>query len=138
MARRHPETALALPRSRADRLAACLVAMLLAGRAGGRVRWRYPLTAVVAVVLIVLTGLKDDIVPVPFEASKPINREPGGPKSGEHRWHVVARVDVTPRVKDYASFGGARTSKTRSGLGAPAPGRRRSRCGTGSVGIFSP
>ncbi|MEP0844032.1 MAG: hypothetical protein HRF43_15120 [Phycisphaerae bacterium] len=88
-------------------LVACVVAMLLAGRSEGRIRWRYPLTALAAAGLAVASILWPFVIAIPFEPSKGINRDAGFSWKTPHRWHVVARVDVTAAVKEYPSFGGA-------------------------------
>jgi len=80
----------------------CVVAMIVGGRADGRLRWRYPVTALVAAGLGAITLAKDSVVPVPFPASKISNYH-----GEEYRWHVVARVDVVGPKQDYPSFGGS-------------------------------
>jgi hypothetical protein len=84
-------------------LAACLVAIALAGRTGGRTRWRYPVTALLAAGLLALTLARPHAISIPFEAAKDIGTHHGG----EYRWHVVARVDVLPETTGYPGFGGA-------------------------------
>ena len=83
-------------------LLGCVVAMLVGGRADGHVRWRYPLTAVVAAGLALATLIRNDAVPVPLPDSKLVNYH-----GTDFRWHVVARVDVTGPHDGYPSFGGA-------------------------------
>jgi len=82
--------------------AACVLALLIGGRAGGRFRFRYPLTALFAATLGVVTLLDDNAVPVQFPPSKHIDAY-----RTEHRWHVVARVDVKPPDVGYPTFGGS-------------------------------
>ncbi|MBN2563310.1 MAG: class I SAM-dependent methyltransferase [Phycisphaerae bacterium] len=84
-------------------LAACLVAMLITGRRYGGIRWRYPLTAVVALGLALVTLVKDSAIPVPFPQSK----LSGDYHGEEYRWHVVARIDVTGLTTGYPGFGGS-------------------------------
>ncbi|MCG8405855.1 MAG: hypothetical protein MI923_11720 [Phycisphaerales bacterium] len=81
---------------------ACLVAILVAGRVDGRLRWRYPVTALISLGLAAACYLDKDLVPVPFPESKLKNYH-----SDDFRWHVVARVDVFDEGTGYPSFGGS-------------------------------
>ncbi|MEE9269028.1 MAG: hypothetical protein V3V49_02095 [Candidatus Krumholzibacteria bacterium] len=82
-------------------LSGCVVAMLVGGRTGGRIRWRYPLTAAVAAGLALGSVFDDGLIRVPFPHSKPAAHY-----DTEHRWHVVARIDVTEPLAGYPQFGG--------------------------------
>jgi len=81
---------------------ACVVAMIVGGRVDGRLRWRYPLTGLLALGLGTVTLVRDDAIPVPFPESK--LRDYHG---SEYRWHAVARVDVKEPSQGYPSFGGS-------------------------------
>ncbi|MGE0482477.1 MAG: hypothetical protein AB7Q17_18630 [Phycisphaerae bacterium] len=83
-------------------LAVCVVAMLVGGRAGGRVRWRYPLTAVIAAALAVGTTLRDALVPVPVPASKIPDYH-----ATDYRWNVINRVDIVGPEGGYPNFSGS-------------------------------
>ncbi len=68
-----------------------------------QMRWRYPLTALVALALAAVPQWKSNAIPVPFPESKQMPNA----RVGEYRWHVVARVDVDEHLRGYPSFGGS-------------------------------
>lgn len=85
-------------------LAGCMVAILIAGRVGGRIRWRYPVTAAAALALGVGTLVKDNLIVVPFAPGKAAAKlQP----SLDYSWHVLSRVDVIAPQTGYYPFGGA-------------------------------
>ncbi len=81
-------------------MVAGLVAVML-GNSGGLIRKRYRVTALIAAALAIASIINDDVIPVPFPPSKRFNQY-----QTEHRWHVVARVDVGKPASTYSSFGG--------------------------------
>jgi len=81
----------------------CLIAMLIAGRRDGRIRWRYPLTAMLVLALAITTLLKDASIGVPFPPSKLSSSDAGK----DYRWHVIARVDATGPSTGYPNFSGS-------------------------------
>lgn len=82
--------------------AAALLATAIAWRGGGGLKGRYLATAVLAGALGVATAIDDDALPIQFPASKGVDAY-----RTEHRWHVVARIDVNPPEVAYPTFGGA-------------------------------
>lgn len=85
-------------------LTGCSVAILIAGRVDGRIRWRYPLTAAVALALGLGTLVKDNLIVVPFAPDKAAAlMQP----SLDYSWHVLSRVDVVAPQTGYYPFGGA-------------------------------
>ena len=80
---------------------AAIVAALIA-MASGRFRWRYLITLIVAGALTVLTNHNDRLIPLQFPPSKHVDAF-----RTQHRWHVVARVDVDQPELGYPTFGGS-------------------------------
>ncbi len=85
-------------------LIGCGLAILIAGRVDGRIRWRYPLTAAVTAALGVGTLMKNNLVIVPFAPGKEAAR---WQSNLDYRWHVLSRVDVVAPETGYYPFGGA-------------------------------
>lgn len=80
---------------------ACLVSVLIGGRGNGGIRWRYIGTAAAALGLTLLTLWNPKAIPVPFSPYKAAS-----PHETEHRWHVIARIDVADPGEGYPNFGG--------------------------------
>jgi SAM-dependent methyltransferase len=80
---------------------AAMVAMLIA-IPQRRFRWRYPATLIAAATLTILTWSNDRLVPLQFPPSKGVDAY-----RTQHRWHVVARVDVDQPELGYPTFGGS-------------------------------